>query len=203
MEQSLRGRSTMMKKLTERPGFILQRDLSLAFFRVGMLGFGGGPSSIPLVHQEVVKKYEWMTDEEFGDTLALANTLPGPIGTKMAGYIGYRQAGIWGCLNALFVSVLPTVILMIVFLGLLQSYKDIPWVQHMSASVVPVVAVMLGILTWDFIEKSGKSLGWTRAIILLLLSGLLIEVLHIHPALVILAGISFVLLPLLKRGKRT
>jgi len=203
MEQSLRGKSTMMKKTTERPGFILQRDLSLAFFRVGMLGFGGGPSSIPLVHQEVVKKYNWMTDEEFSDTLALANTLPGPIGTKMAGYIGYRKAGVWGCLNALFVSVVPTVVLMIVFLGLLQAYKDIPWVQHMSASVVPVVAVMLGILTWDFIQKSGKSLGWTRAILLLLLSAILIEALHIHPALVILAGIIFVFLPLLKRRKRT
>ena len=67
-----------------------QWQLFLAFFRVGMLGYGGGPSSIPLVHQEVVKKYGWMDDDEFADVLALGNTLPGPIATKMAGYIGYR-----------------------------------------------------------------------------------------------------------------
>ncbi len=167
-----------------------------------MLGFGGGPSSIPLVRQEVVKKYEWMTDDEFGDTLALANTLPGPIGTKMAGYVGYRVAGIWGCINALFASVIPTVVLMIVFLGLLQTYKDIPWVQHMSASVVPVVAVMLAVLTWDFIKKSGETLGWMRAILLLTLSGILIEALHIHPAFVILGCILVVFSPLLKRRKK-
>jgi chromate transporter len=124
-----------LKNTSDRPGRILHRDIGLAFFRVGMLGFGGGPSSIPLVHQEVVKKYEWMTDEEFGDTLALANTLPGPIGTKMAGYIGYRLAGIWGCLNALFVSVFPTIFLMIVFLGLFKHIKTFPG-SYMSLSVV-------------------------------------------------------------------
>ena len=167
-----------------------------------MLGFGGGPSSIPLVHQEVVKKYEWMSDDEFGDTLALANTLPGPIGTKMAGYIGYRLAGVWGLLNALLASTFPTVVLMIAFLGLLQTYKDIPWVQHMSATVVPVVAVMLALLTWDFIKKSGETLGWMRAIILLSLSAILIEALHIHPAIVILGCIIVVFSPLLKRRKK-
>ena len=62
-----------------------QVQLFMAFFRVGMLGYGGGPSSIPLVHKEVVEKYKWMNDDEFADVLALRNTLPGPISTKMAG----------------------------------------------------------------------------------------------------------------------
>jgi chromate transporter len=64
-----------------------QIQLFFAFFRVGMLGYGGGPSSIPLVHKEVVEKYKWMNDDEFADVLALGNALPGPIATKMAGYI--------------------------------------------------------------------------------------------------------------------
>ena len=190
------------KNTFERPGRILQRDISLAFFRIGMLGFGGGPSSIPLVHSEVVKKYKWMNDDEFGDTLALAITLPGPIGTKMAGYIGYRVAGIWGCLNAILSSVIPTVVGMIVFLGLLQAYKDIPWVQHMSASVVPVVAVMLGVMTWDFIKKSGETLTWKVAILILALAAILIEGLHVHPAFVILGCIAFAFYPLLLRRKK-
>lgn len=193
---------TILKNSSARPGRVLHRNIFLAFFRIGMLGFGGGPSSIPLVHQEVVKKYEWMTDDEFGDTLALANTLPGPIATKMAGYVGYRVAGVWGLLNALLASVIPTVVLMIVFLGLLQTYKDIPWVQNMSATVVPVVAVMLGVLTWDFIKKSGETLGWMRAVLLLVLSAILIEALHIHPAFVILGCILAVFSPLLKRRKK-
>ena len=65
-----------------------------AFFRSGMLRFGGGPSSIPLVHKEVVGTFKWINDAEFSDVLALGNTLPGPIHTKMAGYIGYRVGGL-------------------------------------------------------------------------------------------------------------
>jgi len=117
----------------------LQADLFIAFCRVGLLGFGGGPSAIPLFHQEVVRKYGWMDEEEFGDTLALANTLPGPIATKLAGYIGYKVGGKTGCINALIASVIPTSLMMVLLIGLLQKYKDIPWVQNMSASVVPVV----------------------------------------------------------------
>ena len=71
-------------------------NIFIAFFRSGMLGFGGGPSSIPLVHKEVVGTFKWMDDDEFSDVLALGNTLPGPINTKMAGYIGYRVGGIMG-----------------------------------------------------------------------------------------------------------
>ena len=191
----------MSNNTSARPGRVLHRNIGLAFFRIGMLGFGGGPASIPLVHQEVVKKYEWMTDDEFGDTLALANTLPGPIATKMAGYVGYRVAGVWGCLNALLASIIPTVVLMIVFLGLLQTYKDVPWVQNMAASVVPVVAVMLALLTWDFIKKSGQTLGWMRALLLLALSGILIEAFHIHPAFIILGCFLVAFSPFLKRRK--
>lgn len=104
----------------------LYKNLFIAFFRSGILGYGGGPSSIPLIHKEVVEIYHWMSDEEFNDLIALSNTLPGPIVTKLAGYIGYRIAGVVGLLIALFASVVPTVILMIVLISMLTSFRDSP-----------------------------------------------------------------------------
>nr|WP_255536184.1 chromate transporter [Planococcus beigongshangi] len=171
-----------------------------AFFRVGMLGFGGGPSAIPLFEQEAVKKYKWMTSDEFGDTLALANTMPGPLATKMAGYIGWRVNGLPGCLIAIFASVVPTVLLMIILLGVLQQYKDVAWVNGMSDAVVPVVGVMLAILTLDFLKKSGDSLGWLRAVIYTVISIILMEVLEVHPAFLIVAILVLVFLPVKKEG---
>ncbi|PWF46752.1 chromate transporter, partial [[Kluyvera] intestini] len=53
------------------------KDLLIAFFRAGMLGYGGGLSAIPLMQREVVERYKWMDDDEFSNILALANTLPG------------------------------------------------------------------------------------------------------------------------------
>jgi len=169
-----------------------QKEIFLAFLRVGLLGYGGGPSSIPLVHKEVVQKYKWMNSDEFSDILALGNALPGPVATKMAGYIGYRVGGVLGMFNALIASVVPTIILLIILLTSLQAYKDEPWVQGMAEAVVPVVAVMLALLTWGFVKKSGKSvLGWQWSVGLILGSFLLLEVFHLHPAIlifVLLAG---------------
>lgn len=179
-----------------------QKDIFMAFFRTGMLGFGGGPSAIPLVYQEVVRTYKWLTDEEFSDVLALANALPGPINTKMAGYIGYRVGGYLGMINALVATVMPTVFLMIAFLAVLGAYKDKPWVAGMSKAVLPVAGVLMGILTWDFIHKSGKKLGWLSSILLLVLSFIAMELLNIHPAIVIFVLIAGALLFPNKKSKQ-
>lgn len=178
----------------------INADIFAAFFRVGVLGFGGGPSAIPLFHREAVKKYEWMTEDEFGDTLALANTMPGPIATKMAGYIGFRVSGVFGSLVALFAVIMPTVVAMILLLGVLQKYKGLDWVNSMSAAVVPVVGVMLGVMTWDFLKKSGQSLGWGRASVMTVLAAILMEALNIHPAILIVVLLLIVLMPFKKGG---
>jgi chromate transporter len=162
-----------------------QLQLFFAFFRVGMLGYGGGPSSIPLIHKEVVQKYKWMNDDEFSDVLALGNALPGPIATKMAGYIGYRVAGIMGMLNAVLATIVPTIILMIVLLTFLSSVKDEPWVLGMTKAVVPVVAVMLGVLTWEFIKQANSSLGSLATILFSVGSLLVLEFFRVHPAILI------------------
>ena len=175
-------------------------ELFLAFFRVGMLGYGGGPSSIPLVHHEVVEKYKWMNDEEFSDLLALGNTLPGPIATKMAGYIGYRVSGIAGLFVALLATIIPTIILMIVLLTSLSAFKDQAWVAGMSKGVIPVVAMMLSVLTWDFVKKSKSDLGWTAAIILMILSFAVLYILGIHPAFLIF---GLLLAALLRRAPKS
>lgn len=171
-----------------------QKDIFIAFFRSGILGFGGGPSAIPLVHREVVHTFKWMSDEEFGDVLALANALPGPINTKMAGYIGYRVGGYLGLVNAIVATAFPTVVMMIVFLTLLSAYKDKPWVAGMTKAVLPVAGVMMGMLTWDFIQKSRKNLGWLWTVFLLGASLISMEFLGIHPAIVIAALLGIALL---------
>jgi len=181
-----------------------QWNLFIAFFRVGMLGYGGGPASIPLVHKEVVEKYEWLTDDEFGDVLALGNSLPGPIATKMAGYIGYRVSGIIGMLNAVLATILPTIVIMIVLITSLNSFRDQAWVNGMTRAVVPVVGVMLAKLTYDFLKKAQGNLGWIVSLSLAVVSLLLIEWIGLHPGLLIFALLLYALLkPVKAKDKPT
>lgn len=162
-----------------------QGRLFLAFLRIGLLGFGGGPSMIPLVHQEVVKRYAWMSDEEFADVLAIGNTLPGPIATKMAGTIGYRVGGVMGCLTAVLAVIGPVILAMIALLGLFSRYSDERWMQGMGQGVVPVVMVMMAQLTLDFFKKSKGNLGWIVTLLMGAAAGALIYWLDVHPGLVI------------------
>ncbi|MGM8931816.1 chromate transporter [Salinicola halophyticus] len=165
----------------------VQGQLFMAFLRIGLLGFGGGPSMIPLVRAEAVTRYQWMNDDDFGDILAIGNTLPGPIATKMAGTIGYRVGGVAGCVNAVLAVIVPCIVAMVVLLGLFTRYRDQRWIQGMSEGVVPVVMVMMAQLTWDFFQKSRAALGWIATLIMGAVAGGLIYGLGIHPGLVIAA----------------
>ncbi len=166
-------------------------QIFLAFFIPGMLGYGGGPASIPLIEEEVVGRYEWLTTKEFGEVLAIGNALPGPIATKMAGYIGYEVAGIPGAIVALFATVAPSLILMIVLLGILYKFKDSPKVQRMTNYVRPVIAVLLGVLTYQFFSQSVSESGVWHTLFLLAASYFLLEKRKIHPAYVIGASLVY------------
>lgn len=179
----------------------VQGKLFFSFLRVGLLGFGGGPSMIPLVHEEAVKRRGWLKDEEFADILAIANTLPGPIATKMPGYIGYRIGGVTGCVNALIAGNLPMVVAMILMLGLFSHYRDVGWIHGMGQGVVPVVMVMMVQLTWDFLSKSRSALGWSVSLAMATVAGGLIYWMGVHPGWIIGALLAAALLSPIARGK--
>ncbi|GGE28287.1 putative transporter YwrA [Pullulanibacillus camelliae] len=163
----------------------------LAFFIPGMLGYGGGPASIPLVSNEVVDTYHWMTITDFSKILALGNALPGPIATKMAGYIGFEVAGILGSIIAIIATVAPSLILLILLLKLLLKYKDSPKVKTMTLLIRPTIAVLLGLMAFDFFHKSYAGAGWLQTFLLAALSLLCLEKFKVHPAFVILGALGY------------
>ncbi|WP_067728988.1 chromate transporter [Oceanobacillus damuensis] len=166
-------------------------QLFLAFFIPGILGYGGGPASIPLVENEVVKRYEWMTVQEFGEVLALGNSLPGPIATKMAGYIGYEVGGVFGSIVSVFANVAPSLILMILLGGILIKYKQSPKVKRLTLFVQPVIAILLGVMAWNFLSESYIGIGFVPTAIIVFLSYFLIERLNVHPAFVIAGALLY------------
>ncbi len=166
-------------------------QIFLAFFIPGVLGYGGGPASIPLIENEVVNTYGWLTSSEFSEMLALGNALPGPIATKMAGYIGYQQAGILGATIALFATVAPSMILMLALLGLLMKHKESPKIKRMTELVRPAIAVMLGMMTFSFFLDSITQAGSIHTTIIAVVSLFLLEIRKVHPAYVIIGALLY------------
>jgi chromate transporter len=166
-------------------------QIFLAFFIPGVLGYGGGPASIPLVEAEVVDRYGWLTTEEFSEVLALGNSLPGPIATKMAGFIGFQQGGILGAIVGVFAAVAPSLILMIALLSLLYKFKDSPKVKKMTNLIRPTIAVLLGIMAYEFFHTSYGNVGLLQTLLLLVVSYLLLEKIKVHPAFVIIGALGY------------
>ncbi|MFK2825508.1 chromate transporter [Bacillus sp. B190/17] len=166
-------------------------NIAAAMIRTGILGYGGGPSVIPLFRHEAVLRYKWMSDEEFGEILAFANALPGPIATKMAAQLGYRQKGSIGACLAVLSHILPTSIGIVGLLGILYSLKESAIVAGMIAAVRPVIAVLLGMMAYEFCVKTWKGLGKIIGLSFGLLSFVLLTTVHLHPAVTILLFLTY------------
>lgn len=163
-------------------------ELFIGFGRSGILGYGGGPSAIPLVQAEAVDTFHWVTKEEFANILAIGNALPGPIATKMAGYIGYKVAGYLGAAVAVTVTILPTILMMIGLATIFSKFKDNPIIQGMVKGVTPIVFVLLALLAFNYSKFATTSL---ISIALAVIGVVLLQFFKIHPAIVVFGALLF------------
>jgi chromate transporter len=176
-------------------------DLVIGFARTGVTGYGGGPSTIPLIEYEAVQKYKWMTEEEFGEILALANTLPGPIATKMAAYIGFKVKGIIGAAVAILAHILPSIIAMLGLLGVLYAFRKSPIVSGMVQGVTPVIGFMLAEMAYRFFENGRKGFGISKMLILSAVSLVFIQFFGLHPGILIVVFLSSAFIIAARREK--
>jgi chromate transporter len=166
-------------------------QLAAAMIRTGILGYGGGPSVIPLIRYEAVTRYAWLKDEEFGEILAIANALPGPIATKIAAYLGYREKGWTGAAVAVLAHILPSSAAMIALMSIVQLLSKSRIVAGMIGAVIPVIAVMIGMMAYEFAERTYKGMGKAMSAAAFAVSFLLLEVVPVHPAIVIVLFLGY------------
>lgn len=159
-----------------------------SFAKVGIFGYGGGPSMMPLVQEEVVDVNHWMTDEEFVDALAMGNALPGPIASKISAYTGFKLAGLPGAAAGLIGILLPSLIAMLALTALFLQIKDSPRVQATLKAVRPAVVALLALVVYQIYPKSVVS--WDTALIALV-TFFALAILKIHPAIAIIAWAAF------------
>jgi chromate transporter len=116
------------------------------FLKVGALTFGGGLTMLAFIQNQVVNQLHWLTPREFLDGLALGQLTPGPI-LIVAAYVGYKVAGLVGAAVGGGAIFLPSFVLMLSVLPVLDRFKDLQWIRAalrgVSAAVVGVIAVSL------------------------------------------------------------
>ncbi|MGQ9708357.1 MAG: chromate efflux transporter [bacterium] len=159
-------------------------ELTLVFFKMGTVIFGGGFAAIPFLQHEVVEIRHWLTAKEFIDAVALGQMTPGPVAI-MATFIGYRVLGLAGAVIATLGTFLPSTLML---LGLIHGYQRVktsPLIQAFLFGVLPAVCGMLLVSTL-FIARNAISGPLTALVTVVAL--LLLLRLRIEPVWLILAG---------------
>ena len=137
-------------------------DLSALFLRAGGLLLGGGYVIIPLIQDDVVERYGWLTQQQFLDGVALGQATPGPI-VITATFVGYGAAGFPGAIVATVAVFAPSFVFAIAaanFLDRVRSSKIASaFLKGVGPAVVGSIAAVGAKLGRDAITD-----GWTAAI---------------------------------------
>jgi hypothetical protein len=78
---------------------VLLWQLFVAYFKIGLFGFGGGYAMLALLEYEIVQANQWLSLAEFVDIIAVAEMTPGPVAINAATFTGYRVGGFGGAAN--------------------------------------------------------------------------------------------------------
>lgn len=113
------------------------------YFKIGLLGFGGGYAAIALIQSQVVVKHQWLTITEFTDIISISQMTPGPIGINCATFVGLRIAGIPGAIVSTFSYVLPSIIILMLLAYFYFKYRNFSIVQSILGGLRPAVVALI------------------------------------------------------------
>src|SRR6267142_4680615 len=113
-------------------------DIGVFFLKVGAVTFGGGLSILAFLQDQVVNQFHWITPQEFLDGLTIGQLTPGPI-IMVAAYVGYKVAGVPGAAVATFAIFLPSFILMLSILPILERVRRLAWIKAAMRGISPAV----------------------------------------------------------------
>lgn len=132
------------------------KQVVLLFLRMGFTAFGGPAAHIAIMHDEVVVRRKWLTDEEFLDLVGATNLIPGPNSTEMAIHIGYLRAGWLGLILGGACFILPAVGMVLALAWVYVRYGATPQAGWLLYGIKPVVIAIILQALWTLGKKAIK-----------------------------------------------
>ena len=166
------------------------------FLRLGFTAFGGPAAHIGIMHDEVVVKRKWLTDDEFLDLLGATNLIPGPNSTEMAIHIGFRRAGWPGLIAGGLGFILPATFIVLFLSWLYTLYGTTPQAGWLLYGIKPVVVAIIIQALWTLSSKTLKN----RAVLVIGLIVFGLYFLAINEVLLLFgAGLVYMLISNIRR----
>lgn len=173
--------------------------LFISFLQIGLFSIGGGYAIIPLIQEQMVNSYKWLTLQEYTDIITISQMTPGPLVVNTASFVGIRIAGIPGAIVATLGSILSGFIISILLYNFFKKHKDIDSISNIlkglrSSSIGLIASAASTIILIAFLGTSSfnvKNISINiTAIIVFFISLFLLRKYKLNPILImILTGI--------------
>ena len=129
-------------------------DIAWFFTKAGAFVFGSGLAIVPFLYGGVVKEFQWLTEQQFVDAVAVAMITPGPI-VITVGFIGYLVSGPWGAVVAALATFIPCYLFTVIPAPYFKKYGKHPGIK---AFVDGVTAAAIGAIAGAVLVLAKRTL---------------------------------------------
>jgi len=135
------------------------------WLRLGFISFGGPAGQIALMHEELVERRRWISDQRFLHALNYCMLLPGPEAQQLATYVGWLLHRTAGGLAAGMLFVLPSLAILIGLSGVYLAYGELPAVAGVFYGIKPAVTALVLHAAWRIGGRTLRNpLLWALAV---------------------------------------
>jgi chromate transporter len=135
--------SSAEQQTLSRPEPVSFMEAFIYWLKLGFISFGGPAGQISMMHQELVERRRWISEQRFLHALNYTMVLPGPEAQQLATYIGWLMHGTWGGIVAGALFVLPSLIILMILTWIYLVYSEIPAVAGILYGIKPAVTAIV------------------------------------------------------------
>lgn len=143
---------------------------------------------VPLIEEEIVNKKKWLSQQDFIDLLAVAQSVPGVFAVNISIFIGYKLKKFPGALALSLGAILPSFLIILGIALFFHRFKEYETVENIFKGIRPAVVALIAAPTFSLAKsaKINKYNVWIPIV-----SALLIWLMGVSPVFIItIAGIG-------------
>ncbi|MBI2989288.1 MAG: chromate efflux transporter [Deltaproteobacteria bacterium] len=159
-------------------------QLTLFFLKIGSVLFGSGYVLLAFLRADLVERWQWLTDQQLLDAIAIGQFTPGPVFTT-ATFIGYLLAGSPGAILATVGIFLPSFVFVLASSPLIPRLRRSPWTAGFLDGVNVASLGLMATVTWQL--GRAAIMDWLT-LALALISTALVFRLKINSVWLVVAG---------------
>src|SRR5215813_12656993 len=145
--------------------------LVLYFLRLGFLGFGGPVALVGQMERELVAEKGWLTKEQMRESIAICQSLPGPLAIQVGIYISWLRCGFWGAWAGGWAFILPNFVIVAALGALYVHLGDLKAVTGIFYGVSPAVIALILHSCWRLARLGMEDyLQWAIAAVCLVVT---------------------------------